>query len=450
MTTIASSVRRLKSHLPDLIAPTVIEALLQRLPGTFRHRILTPVLVVQLLVLRILEGNTAYTHLPHLAGIAFTASAFCQALARLSLDLLQALLAEVARQVDRDAPVQAALFGGHRVLVVDAACVSMPDTPALADRYGYGTGQKPGLGFPVAKLLLLLDLSSGLIRKVLIHANRVHEMSQTRRLHPELQPGDILLGDRAFASFVHLAMLMAQSCHGLFRLHQKLSWKRPPHASSKGRPRRRYRRMQGRVVKSLGHGDRLILYHKPQARPQWLDEAAFAVLPAEILVRELRYAVCEKGFRSRQVMLVTTLLDPRRYPHDELARLYGLRWQIETQFRHLKSTLNMDVLKGQSVAIIEREILGYVLVYNLLAREIRHAAAAGGVTPDRVSFIDAVRWMLAGMNAALRLVLNPRRPGRVEPRVRKRRPVGYPYMTRPRDVLRQELRHVRPALVRLT
>jgi hypothetical protein len=91
-----------------------------------------------------------------------------------------------------------------------------------------------------------------------------------------------------------------------------------------------------------------------------------------------------------------------------------------------------------------------VLVYNLLAREIRHAAMACGVAPDRVRFIDAVRWMLGGMNAALRLVLNPRRPGRVEPRVRKRRPVGYPYMTRPRDVLRQELRHVRPGLVRLT
>jgi hypothetical protein len=438
MTSIIATISRLKAQLPEFLAPALILDLLGKLSVTFRQRVLPPVLVVQLLVLRILEGNTAYTHLPHLAGTSFTASAFCQALGRLPLELLQMLLAFAAQT---DAANATALFFGHRVLVIDAVCVSMPDTPELAKHYGYGTGQRPGLGFPVAKLLMLLDLSTGLIRRVLVNPFRTHELSRTHKLHPELAPGDILLGDRAFASFVHLALLLAQSCHGVFRAHQRLAWKIA--TPSKGH-------MRGRILRTLNREDRLVVYRKPGLRPVWISVEDYAALPDEITVRELRYHVSRKGFRSRTMMLVTTLRDPQRYPRLELARLYGLRWQIETQFRHLKSTLNMDVLKGKSVAIVEREILAYVLVFNLLTREIRHAAVTFDAAPDRLSFLDAVRWILTGMGTATRLLINPLRPGRVEPRVRKRRMVNYPYMTRPRDVLKKELLRDSEKLARLT
>jgi len=438
MTTIAAGVDRLKRRLPDFLAPALIESLVEKLAVRFRRRILTPVLTVQLLVLRVLEANTAYTHLAHLSGVAFTGSAFCQALARLPLELLQELLAAVAQRAQ---PWAGALFGGHRVLVIDAMCTSMPDTPGLKRHYGYGTGQKPGLGFPVAKLLMLLDTSTGLIARVLIHSCRSHELALTSKLHPELKAGDILLGDRAFASFAHLALLLAQGCHGLFRAHQRLSWKIKKTSKH---------RMQARIVRSLGPNDRLTLYKKPKTCPVWMSAGDYARLPQEMVVREVRYHVDQKGFRSRNVMLVTTLLEPKRYPRAELARLYGLRWQIETQFCHLKSTLAMAELKGKRVAIIEREILAYVLVYNLVACEIRRAAASQKTTPDRISFIDAVRWMRAGMNKARRLVQNPRRPGRVEPRVRKRRLDYYPYMTRPRGVLQRELMQLPKHAARLT
>jgi hypothetical protein len=357
--------------------------------------------------------------------MTFTPSAFCQALARLPLELLQSLLVEVSTVAD--APAAEGCFAGHRVLVADAMCVSMPDTPELADRFGYPAGQKPGLGFPLAKLLLLLDLSTGLLRRVLINPYRTHESSQTAKLHPELRAQDILLADRAYCSFVHLALLVLQACHGVFRAHQRVLWT----FGGAG--------LQARIERSLGRDDRVVIYRKPRQRPDWMSEADYAALPSELTVRELRYRVTEKGFRSRRIMLVTTLLDPVRYPKAELARLYGLRWQIETQFRHLKSTLKMAVLKGKSAAIIEREILGYVLVYNLVAREIRSITQERHIAPDRISFIDAVRWLLAGMCSGVALLKNPLRPGRFQPRVRKRRSVTYPYMTRPREVLRKEL-----------
>ncbi len=433
MTTIAAEVRRLKGRLPDLLSPTLIAGLLRKLPQTFRRRLLTPVLVIQLLVLRVLQANTAYAHLPHLAQVSFTPSAFCQALARLPLELLQALLTAVGASVDQNAPTAADLFVGHRVLLADAVCVSMPDTPALAARYGYAAGQKPGLGFPVAKRMVLLDLSTGLLRRVLTNPYRTHELSQARKLHPELQAGDILVGDRAYCSFVHLVLLVAQGCHGLFRAHQRVLWNFAARSRNSGTS------LQARIVQALGRADRLVIYRKPRTRPVWINAEDYAALPAELTVRELRYHVTQQGFRSHEVMLVTTLLDPGKYSRSELARLYGLRWQIETQFCHLKSTLGMAVLKGKSVAIIAREILAYVLVYNLVAREIRHAAARQNVAPDRISFIDVVRWLLAGMRPGMQLLINPLRPGRFEPRARKRRAINYPYMTRTREVMRKEM-----------
>ena len=434
MTTIAAGIQRLKGRLPDLISPGLIDALLVKLPQRFRQRLLTPLVVIQLLVFRVLEANTAYTHLPHLGGMSFTASAFCQALARLPLELLQSLLMAVGKGVDQIAPVAADLFFGHRVLLADAVCVSMSDTPSLAKHYGYPAGQKPGLGFPLAKLLVLLDLSTGLIRRVLINPYRTHEASQTRKLHPDLGTGDILVADRAYCSFVHLALLVAQACHGVFRAHQRLAWNFAQEIKHHSH------NMQTRIVRSLGRDDRLTLYRKANACPIWLSAADFAALPEEMVVRELRYRVDQKGFRSRLVMLVTTLLDPVTYPKAELARLYGLRWRIETQFCHLKCTLNMAVLKGKSPAIIQREILAYVLVYNLLTIELRHYAAEQPIAPDRISFIDVVRWLLTGLRPGVRLNINPLRPGRYEPRARKRRPITYPYMTRIRQVLRDELR----------
>ena len=139
--------------------------------------------------------------------------------------------------------------------------------------------------------------------------------------------------------------------------------------------------------------------------------------------------------------LVTTLLDPVRYPKEKLAEAYGLRWTIETAFRHLKTTMKMDVLRCQTVRGVEKELTMFLLVYNLVRMTVLQAARRQGVPPERISFIDALRWLATAQpgDELPDLVINPLRPGRIEPRVRKRRPKVFPLMNKPRATLRQAL-----------
>jgi len=166
-----------------------------------------------------------------------------------------------------------------------------------------------------------------------------------------------------------------------------------------------------------------------------------AALPVTLLVRELRYTIRVPGRRTRVVTLATTLLDPVRYPATAVADLCGQRWQIETHFRHLKQTLRMDVLRCQTVDGVGKELTMYALVYNLVRLVMCEAASPQGVAVERISFVDAVRWLAeaVGTAAPLHLRINPHRPGRGEPRVVKRRPKGYSRMIRPRSVLRKRL-----------
>ena len=172
-----------------------------------------------------------------------------------------------------------------------------------------------------------------------------------------------------------------------------------------------------------------------------MSEADFAALPDELVVREVRFPVRRPGRRVREVTLVTTLLDARRYPAAALARLYERRWLVEGDLRHLKQTLGLDVLRCKTVPGVVKELLIFVTVYNLVRRVMREAARRQGVPPRRVSFLDALRWLRGARPGETlpRLVVNPPRPDRAEPRVRKRRPKQYPLMTRPRPVLREEM-----------
>ena len=178
-----------------------------------------------------------------------------------------------------------------------------------------------------------------------------------------------------------------------------------------------------------------------------MSKQEYASLPEEVTVRELRYKVHTPGYRVGEVTVVTTLLDPQAYPAAELARLYGLRWGVETDLRHLKQTMKMDILHCKTAAGVEKELAVFALVYNLVRRVMEEAGRRQGVEPERVSFVDALRWLQEARpgDELPPLVVNPDRPGRVQPRVRKRRPKQYPLMTRPRDELRKALLKQRPA-----
>ncbi len=204
--------------------------------------------------------------------------------------------------------------------------------------------------------------------------------------------------------------------------------------AKKGMPRSRW-------IRQLGVTDQIVQWLKPTNAPRWMSAEQFAALPDSIAVRELRYSIHEKGFRPKEITLVTTLLDSTRYSLSKLADPFRQRWEIETNFGCLKTTMKMDVLKCKTVDGVLRELQVFALIYNMVRQVMFEAAGRQSVDIRRISFLDALRWLQATKpgDPLPKLVVNPCRPHRLEPRVRKRRPKQYPRMTKPRWALKKEL-----------
>ena len=289
----------------------------------------------------------------------------------------------------------------------------------------------------------MIDAATGFIIDVIGSCWNRHDASLLIQLHGRLRPGDVILGDRGFCSYVHLALLSMGKTHAVLRLHQRTVANFKPHrprrqdlpkGKRKGQPTSRY-------VRQLGHNDQLVEYVKSTRRPAWMSAEQFVSLPATMILRELRYHIRRKGYRTRSVTLVTTLLDAVKYPKRDLARLYDARWQIETDLLALKQTLGMDVLRCHTVDGVMKELLIFVMVYNLVRLVMLRSAQQQGVKPDRVSFTDTLRWLCSKRSddPIPNLLINPNRPGRQQPRVIKRKKDPYSYMTKPRRELVQRL-----------
>jgi hypothetical protein len=325
--------------------------------------------------------------------------------------------------------------------MTDATAVTAPDTPALQPQ---PSAQKEGCGFPALKLLALLNLASGMIVQVTMMRLNVHEMSQWAGPHAGLRRGDVLLGDRAFCSFAHLVLLVAMSVDAVFRTHQAqiidFTPNRPHRRRKGGKNSKHYQKgvPTSRFVRRLGEEDQIVQWSRPVNRPVWMSKIEYAALPETLEVRELRYRITARGMRTHQVSITTTLLDPMRYPKREIARLYGLRWEIETNFRHMKTTMGMQKLKCQTPDGVMKELMIFALVYNMIRAAMMMAAERQGIdNANRVSFIDATRWLRSNTvhsNPMMpELVVNPTRKGRWCPRVLKRRPKEYDRMNKPRS-----------------
>jgi hypothetical protein len=429
-----------KADVAKALSPEMITRICRYLHHTWRDRVLDPATTVQVFLLQILHGNTACTALARLAGLSFTAAAYCAARKRLPLALFQDLLQRVCDALYPEVQ-DTGRWRGHRTWSLDGSSFSMPDTPALQARFGQPSNQAKGCGFPVAHILALFHAGTGLLLRVVASPLRTHDMRHAATMHPELEEGDLLLADRGFASFAHLALLLLRHLHAVFRCHQqqivnfRVGRKHTKQSKPiKGLPRSRY-------VQRLGRWDQLVEYLKPKAQPKWMDDATFATLPETLLLRELRYLTPQKGHRTQVITLVTTLLDPVAYPKADLAELYLSRWQIEVNFRHLKTTMRMEVLHCKSVDGVLKELYMFALTYNLVRLVMLEACRRQKVPLERISFIDALRWLRdAKADTPLTpLVVNPSRPDRLEPRVLKRRMKKYPLMKKPRRVLRKSL-----------
>jgi hypothetical protein len=439
---ILTALRMLRQDLATRIDEAAVHDACRRVGHTWRDCLLTPVAILRWFVVQVLNGNTALTHVSLLAGRSFTDAAFCQARARLPLAAYRAVLRGLTEALAPETRSQGT-WRGHRTFLVDGSSFSMPDAPGLRAHFGTSGRAKPGCSFPVGRILALFHAGTGLLLEVTAAPLRAHEMAAVGGVHPHLGPGDVLVGDRGFCSFVHLAMLAARGAHAVFRVHARQIVDFAPHRphvgrhageAGKGRPRSRW-------LRRLGERDQVVEWFKPSRRPEWLAEAEFAALPASLTVRELRYEVGRPGYRTRSVTLVTTLLDAEAYPLESLAELYGMRWRVELDLRHLKTTMGMDVLKCKTVDGVLKELTVYALVYNLVRVVMLEAARRQGQEVERISFVDALRWLADsdGDDDLPKLVVNPDRPGRVDPRVVKRRPKKYMWMTRTRAEWRKRL-----------
>ena len=442
---ITAVLTRLKTEWATQLQPDAIMAACQEAGYTsWRDRVLTPVTTLQLFLLQILHGNTACSHLPHLSGIRFSASAYGQARARLPLRFFDLLLEHFNRAVQRSA-VDDGRWHGHRTFLVDGSACSMPDTPALQDAFGQSTEQRPGCGFPVAHLLGLFHAGTGVLLKLVVAPLLTHDLAQVQAVHPTLQLGDILVADRGLWSYAHVALLVQAGVHAVLRVGArqivdftpgrpfvKPSVRRTP--AVKGIPRSRW-------LKALGVQDQLVAWLKPKTCPSWLTRATLLALPDSLVLREVRYGIGRPGFRTRQITLVTTLLDAAVYRVDDLAELYRLRWQVETSLAHLKTTMQMEILHCKTVSGVLKELAVFAIVYNLVRLVMCQSAALQRIGVERISLVDALRWLGAPSTGVPlgALLVNPVRLHRAEPRVKKRRPKSFPFMIKPRQELRRQL-----------
>src|SRR5271157_364510 len=410
---ISSALNALRQDLTAKLGSNVIHAACRAAGHTWcASALLTPAAIIHWFLIQVFHGNTALNHVTLMAGRSFTASAFCQARTRLPLAVFRAVLRAVIHALVPDTQAHGRWLG-LRPFLLDGSSFSMPDTPVLQTHFGQPGNQAKGCGFPVAHILALFHAGTGLLLELGAAPLRSHDMAGITAILPLLRAGDVLVADRGLCSFAHLALLMSQRVHAVFRLHQKQIVDFTPgraHArpgqkrAPKGMPRSRW-------VSACGLMDQVVEYFKPVRCPVWMSEDEYRKLPESIMVRELRYRITAPGFRTREVTLVTTLLDAEAYPADALAELYGTRWRIEENLKSLKQTMKMDVLKCRTVDGVLKELTMYALAYNLVRVTMCQAAGRQGVEADRVSFIDALRWLRGAEEGEEmpELVVNPRR-----------------------------------------
>lgn len=460
----AAKIARSLRKLQDLALPDMVAAIGALFPDGFflnapdskalRERIYAPITVFWAFLNQVLCPGMAcqeilgkvhswlVTRKANPIRPALGTSAFCEARSALSPRFVTAAFDALAGILQQRAQTTW-LWCGRQVKVIDGTSVSMPDTAANQLEWPQPSTQKPGCGFPITKVLAIFCLSTGGWLGWALSQWKRHDLGLWHTLAHLLKKGDVLLGDAGFCAWSLMAELQARGVDTVFRLHQ---------ARSKDMRRGR----------SLGRDDRLQTWAKPAQRPAkspWSQEQ-WDALPGQIAVRVLKVRVTRKGFRTTCIWIATTLVDARKYSATQIAGLFYRRWSIELFFRDIKTTMHMDVLRCKSPAMVRKEITFHAIAYNALRLLMLSSAARHGCELGRISFkgaLDLVRqWLpraegclnrprkLADWQDELLLAMsevqNPHRPGRREPRAKKRRPKSHQLLTAPRHEF-QEIPH---------
>ena len=417
MATLSRSLQHVKQHLNQLVTQDPIFEICRQLGHKWRDCVLNPAKTVELFLLQLL-AHVALQGLRHVATLQVTAQAICKAKMRLPLKLLMRL---VELSVPEGEPQST--WRGLELYMVDGTSFLTPDTPKLARKFGKAKNQRgQSNSYPVPKLLALVDFAGGVIRRVITLPAHRQEFTCLSRLFGSVGKDALLLGDRGLVSFAHLAMLIKAGIHGCFRLPR---WQV---TYGRGRGSRR-------LIDRLGKQDLLVGWSASR-RPKWMSRKRWdGLAKRELILRQIAYRVHRKGYRVQWAWIVTTLLDPQKYPAKELIALYGKRWQIEVYFRDMKRSLGLQIVSAQTVAGVQKEVLCFVLLYNLVRRVMQRAAQQQQTTSDRISFVDALRWLLySGPDEAIpRLVVNAVRQRRSPARCIKRGRHRFPQLNGTRE-----------------
>ena len=362
--------------------------------------------------------------------------AYCKARAKLPEIVIQRLACRIADGCEEQVS-QAWLWKGRHVKLADGTTVSMPDTEKNQDEYPQPRTQEKGLGFPLARMVVLLSLATAMLCGMAIgpHLGKeTSELAWMRELLDQLDTGDILLTDRYFCSYFMIALLGQRNVDFVARLHQA-------------------RKQDAYHIKRLGKNDWLIEWRRPQ-RPEWLDQAMYDRMPKSLTLRQIKVNVTEAGFRVRSLMVVTTLTDAKEYSRSDLAELYRRRWLAELDIRAIKCSLGMDVLRCKSPEMVRREIWVCLLAYNFIRKTMLQAALDTDISPRELSFTSAMTTMAIGwvmnptLNRSTEVLMTStqiesltsqivgQRPNRVEPRAVKRRPKPIRLLNIPREEAR--------------
>lgn len=364
---------------------------------------------------------------------------YCRARAKLSLTALRRLVGESACQLEVDA-ARSWLWKGLHAKLVDGFTFTLPDTPDNQEVFPQIGGQRPGVGFPIARVCAVISLATACVCDLAIgpyEGKETGENALLRGLLETFEENDVVVFDRHYCSFMMLALLSRRGLHVCARLHQR-------------------RHSDFRRGRRLGPGDHLITWTRPQ-KPEWMSPEQYDPIPETLTLREVQFDVTVPGRRTDTLTIITTLTDPQAYSREEIAALYGFRWNVELDIRQIKQTLHLDHVRCKTPEMVRRELWVTLLAYNLIRKVIATAAAVHEKQPRHLGFTLACQtilasWMLlstdschdAGamyhtMLAYIAANEVADRPGRIEPRVLKRRRHRYPLMQRPRHQLRAQL-----------
>lgn len=412
----------------------------------YRERFFTPDIILWAFLSQVLDDDhsqqaavarvIAFFIMQGMNSPSANTSAYSQARSNLPEEIISNLVQGSAEEMEASIPSNLLWKDIYHPKLMDGSTVSMPDTQKNQEVYPQPDSQKPGVGFPIARIVAVISYITGMVLDLAIgpySGKKTGEHALLRQLMHVFKPGDIAMGDCYYASYFLMAMLIKLNVKAVFPMHSA-------------------RNHDFRTGERLGEKDHIVCWKKP-SKPEWMDQETYDEVQDEIRVREVAIQNDKNGYRTKKRVLVTTFLDPVFVSKQDLAMLYDYRWCVELDLRSLKQTMHMDVLRGKIPAMVRKEIWVHLLAYNLIRKVMAQAAIVHNKSPRNLSFKLALQMIEAFRDAGifceensdaymrlLKAIAHKKvgnRPGRQEPRRVKRRPKAFARLQKARKLYKK-------------